>query len=93
MNRAFKALSDPTRRQILFLLKSGDLSAGEIGENFAMTAASVSHHLKELTTARLVLRERQGQKIIYSLNTTVFEEVLTWFYQITGKDSFPVRRQ
>jgi len=87
MNKAFKALADPTRRQILDLLKTREMSAGDIGAHFDMTGASVSHHLKELSNAELVLRERQGQRIMYSLNTTVFEEVLAWFFQLTERDS------
>ena len=87
MNKAFKALADPTRREILDLLKTREMSAGDIGSRFDMSGASVSHHLKELNNAGLVLRERRGQRIIYSLNATVFEEVLAWFFQITKRDS------
>ena len=82
MNLAFKALADPTRRKILELLKSGDMKAGEIGAHFSISGASISHHLKELSNAGLVLRQREGQYIVYSLNTTVFEEVLAWILQI-----------
>jgi DNA-binding transcriptional ArsR family regulator len=87
MNTAFKALADSTRREILDLLKHGPMSAGEISANFDISGASVSHHLKELYHAGLVLRERDGQRIIYSLNTTVFEEVLSWVLHISNGES------
>ena len=86
MNSAFKALADPTRREILALLRNGDLNAGAIAARFRISAASISHHLKELTTAGLVLRERQGQHIIYSLNITVFEEVIAWIQGIKNRE-------
>lgn len=70
----FKALSDPTRHRILELLKRRDMSAGEIGSNFNMTAPSISHHLSVLRQADLVTGRREGQEIIYSLNLSVFEE-------------------
>lgn len=74
----FKALSDPTRREILHLLKQQKLSAGEIGRHFNMTAATVSHHLAVLKQANLVLDQREGKYIYYELNLSVFEEVLSW---------------
>ena len=76
---AFKALADPTRRRILELLRSGDLSAGELAEHFDMTKPSISHHLTTLKTAGLVTDERHGQNIIYSLNTTVMQDLIGWF--------------
>ncbi|QQE73586.1 winged helix-turn-helix transcriptional regulator [Brevibacillus composti] len=82
MNDTFKALADPTRRQIIRLLKERDLTAGEIAEHFAMTKPSISHHLNTLKQAKLVLDERQGQNIIYSLNTTVVQDVMGWFLEI-----------
>ncbi|WP_338556803.1 autorepressor SdpR family transcription factor [Paenibacillus sp. KS-LC4] len=78
MNQAFKALSDPTRRTILDLLKERDLTAGEIAEHFQMTKPSISHHLSLLKQAELVSDERKGQHIYYSLNTTVFQDLLKW---------------
>lgn len=84
MNTVFKALADPTRRHILELLQQGDLSAGEIAEHFSMTKPSISHHLNALKNAGLVLDERRGQNIIYSLNTTVFQDVIQWFYDLAG---------
>ncbi len=76
MDATFKALSNPTRRKILTLLRQGDLTAGEIAQNFPMSWASVSHHLSVLKEAELVLAERDGQYIRYSLNVTVVQEVL-----------------
>ena len=70
----FHALSDPTRRRILELLKKKDLPAGEIARNFSMTLPSLSHHLNVLKQANLVIATRQGQEQIYSLNLSVFEE-------------------
>lgn len=84
MNDLFKALADPTRRAILDELKKGDKSAGEIKDCFNITGASISHHMSILHGAGLVLRERNGQHIIYSLNTTVFQEMIEWIYKIKG---------
>ena len=79
----FKALSDPTRRKILEMLAAeGDMSAGDISSRFAISAPSVSHHLSALKDAKLVLDTRHGQSIIYSLNTTVFQEMVAWIYTI-----------
>jgi ArsR family transcriptional regulator len=71
----FKALADPTRRAILKRLQGGALSAGEIGAAFDITAASLSHHFAVLKQADLVRTERRGQFIVYSLNSTVFEDI------------------
>lgn len=84
LNETFKALADPTRRQILRLLQKGDMTAGEIAEHFNMTKPSISHHLNLLKQARLVLSERKGQYIVYSLNTTVVQEVLRWLMEISN---------
>lgn len=86
MNDTFKAMADPTRRQILQLLKKGKLTAGEIAEHFDMTKPSLSHHLNVLKNAGLVLDERQGQFISYSLNTTVFQDAIGWLLQFRGID-------
>ncbi len=80
MGDGFKALADPTRRRILELLSEGDMTAGEIAAHFNMTKPSVSHHLNALKTAGLVLDERRGQNIVYSVNLTVFQELVKWFY-------------
>jgi DNA-binding transcriptional ArsR family regulator len=87
MNDSFKALSDPTRRQIIRLLRDRDMTAGEIADHFAMTKPSISHHLKSLKQGGLVLDERRGQNIVYSLNTTVVEEAISWFMDILGKNN------
>jgi len=80
MNKTFKALSDPTRRRILELLDERDMTAGQIADQFDMSQPSVSHHLSVLKNANLVLWIKEGQSIIYSLNTTVFQEMTKWFY-------------
>lgn len=81
MNLLFKALNDPTRRAILELLKKKDLTAGEIADQFKMTKPSISHHLDLLKQAELVSAEKEGQFIVYSLNTTVMDEVVKWLMQ------------
>jgi ArsR family transcriptional regulator, arsenate/arsenite/antimonite-responsive transcriptional repressor len=86
MNDAFKALSDPSRRKILHLLKKNDLSAGEIADHFNMSKPSISHHLNLLRQANLVESEKKGQHVIYSLNTSVFEDVVTWFMDFLTKE-------
>lgn len=80
MGDAFRALADPTRREILRMLGQQDLTAGEIANRFDMTRPSVSHHLNILKSAGLIDDEREGQFIRYSLNTTVLEQVIQWFY-------------
>ncbi len=87
MNKIFKALNDPTRRKILQLLREKDLSAGEIAEHFNMTKPSISHHLDLLKQAGLVSAEKKGQFIYYSLNTTVLDEVLNFFIELTQKNN------
>lgn len=86
MNNAFKALSDPTRRKILELLTEKDMNAGEIADYFNISKPSISHHLNILKNSDLIYDERQGQNIIYSLNTTVFQDILKWFFDITKKE-------
>ena len=81
----FKALADATRREILTLLKERDLTAGEIADRFDMGKPSISHHLSLLKQARLVLDVRRGQNIVYALNTTVFEEALSWMLALVEK--------
>lgn len=71
----FQALADPTRRKILKLLRRGSKSAGALAEHFDITKGSLSHHFNVLKAAELVRAERRGQQIVYSLNTSVFEEV------------------
>jgi len=86
MTVVLKALSDPTRRRILELLRERDLTAGEIAEAFPLGKPTISHHLSLLKSAGLVYTEREGQSIRYFLNTTVFQEVLSWIYQFMGKE-------
>ena len=80
----FKALSDPIRRDILSLLKSGRLSAGEIGSHFDMTGATISYHLGILKKAGLVFESREKNYIFYELNTSVVEEVMLWLSELRG---------
>ena len=83
-NLMFKALADGPRRRILELLRAGDLTAGEIADHFSISKPSISHHLNVLKQANLVSDERQGQNILYSLNTTVFQEALGWLLALSG---------
>jgi DNA-binding transcriptional ArsR family regulator len=78
MNSIFKALNDETRREILELLKVKDLTAGEIADYFNISKPSISHHLDILRRADLISSEKKGQFVIYSLNTTIMEDVLKW---------------
>lgn len=87
LDRELRALSDPTRREILRALRERDMAAGEIVALFSITGASVSHHLSVLKEAGLVQSERDGRSIVYSLNTTVFQEVmeeLMCFFDVGG---------
>ncbi|MBR3756533.1 MAG: winged helix-turn-helix transcriptional regulator [Firmicutes bacterium] len=77
----FKALGSPVRREILVLLRGGRLSAGEIGEHFSMTGATISHHLSQLKKADLVFEIKEKNFVYYELNATVFEEVMLWVAQ------------
>ena len=85
MNLVFKALNDPTLREILELLKNKDLTAGEIAEQFHISWPSVSHHLELLKRAGLVIALKEGQYIYYSLNTTVVDELMKWLIQFGTK--------
>jgi ArsR family transcriptional regulator len=84
LDETLRALGDPTRREILRVLRGGDLTAGEISARFPMTAASVSHHLSVLKEAGLVRSERSGRNLVYSLETTVFQEFLQQMLQMFG---------
>lgn len=84
LQQTLKALADPIRREILNMLKTGRLSAGEISERFPVTAASISRHLSVLKEADLVRDTRQGQHIIYELNTSVLEETMLWLAELKG---------
>ena len=78
MNAVFKALNDVTRREILELLKDKELQAGEIAAYFAISKPSISHHLDILKQADLIASEKKGQFVIYSINTTIMDDVLQW---------------
>lgn len=83
-----RALADPTRREILRALRDGDMTAGEIGALFPITAASTSHHLSVLKDAALVQARRDGRTIIYSLDATVFQELMEEmlaFFRVGGE--------
>lgn len=82
--KTFQALSDPTRRAILDLLKGGAKTAGEIGARFEMTGATISHHLSVLKEAGLVSDERQGKFIYYELNVSVLDEITGWVAGLKG---------
>ena len=86
-NQVFKALSDPTRREILRLLGKGEMSAGELAETFDMSKPSVSHHFNVLKEAELIHSRREGQKILYSLNTTVVQDIMTRLWGLFGSKS------
>lgn len=84
MNETLKAISDPVRRDILSMLKKGKKSAGEIGEHFNLTGATVSYHLSKLKQADLITEQKYKNFIYYELNTSVFEDVLRWIYMLGG---------
>jgi len=86
IQKTIKALSDPTRREILELLKAGRLSAGEITEKFPVTGAAVSKHLSVLKEADLIRDTREGKFIFYELNTSVLEEVMLWISCLKGEE-------
>lgn len=80
----FKALSDPVRLEILNMLRSGRMNAGEIAEQFDLSKATISHHLKILKDQDLIYEEKEKNFIYYELNTSVFEEILTWILKFKG---------
>lgn len=81
----FKALADPTRRRILRLLQGGDLPAGEIATGVGLAPASLTHHLNLLRQAGLVASRREGQFIVYALDTTVLQETIAWLLDLAGQ--------
>ncbi|HVB03540.1 MAG TPA: autorepressor SdpR family transcription factor [Chitinophagaceae bacterium] len=85
MNKAFRALNDQTRRDILELLKDRDLTAGDIAGNFSFSKPTISHHLDLLKQAGLILSVKKGQFIFYSLNTTVLDDIMSWILYIGHK--------
>lgn len=82
----FKALSDPTRREILRMLRERPMSAGELSDAFDMTKGSLSHHYNILKAAELVRCERRGQFLVYSLNTSVIEDVMAVLLELFGSE-------
>ena len=89
MNDAFRALADPTRREILRLLRSGEKTAGELAASFAMSKPSLSHHFAVLKQADLIASRREGQQIIYYLNTTVVEDLLALIWGLLADRDGP----
>lgn len=86
MQKTLRALADPIRRDILNMLKSGRLSAGEISEHFPVTDASVSRHLSVLKEADLIRDKREGKFIFYELNASVLEEIMLWLTDLKGEN-------
>jgi DNA-binding transcriptional ArsR family regulator len=89
MDITFKAINDPTRRDILVFLTQGPQNAGEIAKQFAMTKPSISHHLDLLKQGELISADKKGQFIIYSLNRSGFELIHTWFQGFSQYFEFP----
>ena len=87
LQNTLKALSDPTRRDILNLLKQGRMSAGDISSRFDVTGASISRHLSVLKEADLIRDTREGKFIYYDLNASVLEEILLWISELKGEDN------
>ena len=85
--QAFKALSDPTRREILRLLRDGEMSAGDLSSHFSSTGATISHHLSILRDAGLILDEKRGKYIYYELNLSVLDEILEWISSLKGEQT------
>lgn len=83
-NEAFKALADPSRREILALLRRGERTAGDLADRFDMTKPSMSHHFSVLKEAGLITSRREGQQIWYGLNTTVVEDLMAWAMDLIG---------
>ena len=87
LQNTLRALADPIRREILVLLKSGRMSAGEITDHFDVTGASVSRHLSVLKEADLIRDKREGKFIFYELNTSVLEEIMLWVTELKGENN------
>ena len=85
LQSTLKALADPIRREILNMLKSGRLSAGEIADHFPVTGASISRHLSVLKEADLIRDTREGKFIYYELNASVLEEIMLWISDLKGE--------
>src|SRR5882672_7548504 len=85
-NQTFRALADPTRREILDLLRQGEMTAGALAEKFDMTKPSMSHHFAVLKDADLITSRRDGQQIWYGLNTTVVQDLMAWAMDLIRRD-------
>src|SRR5215471_5986624 len=83
-NKAFKAIADPTRREILSILRKGEMTAGDLAERFDMTKPTMSHHFAVLKEADLLTSRRDGQQIWYGLNTTVVQDLMSWAMDLLG---------
>jgi DNA-binding transcriptional ArsR family regulator len=86
-NNAFKAIAEPARREILRLLRQGEMTAGDLAGHFDMSKPTMSHHFAVLAEADLITRRREGQTIWYGLNTTVLQDVLAWMMDLTDTDA------
>ena len=89
-DEVFRAVADPTRRRILRLLQGGEKTAGELAEQFDISAPSMSHHFNVLKQAELVNTRREGQQIFYSLNATVMQEMLVLMMDLFAKNEKPI---
>lgn len=87
LQNTLKALADPIRREILDMLKDGQMSAGEISDRFPVTSASISRHLSVLKDADLIRDKRDGKFIYYELNASVLEEIMLWITNLKGDSS------
>jgi ArsR family transcriptional regulator, arsenate/arsenite/antimonite-responsive transcriptional repressor len=88
-NHAFKAIADPTRREILRLLRRGEMTAGDLAERFDMTKPTMSHHFSVLKQADLLTTRRDGQQIWYGLNTTVVQDLMAWAMDLIHSEAKP----
>lgn len=91
-DQAFKALADPTRREILALLRRGEMTAGALSKKFDMSKPSMSHHFAVLKEADLITSRREGQQIWYGLNTTVVQDLMSWAMDLIGDEKRKERR-
>lgn len=85
MDNVFRALADPTRRRVLRMLANGERTAGDLAREFEISAPSMSHHFAVLKAADLIEGRREGQQIVYSLNTSVAEEALAFVFELFGQ--------
>ena len=91
-NDTFKAIADPTRRQILHLLRDGEMTAGDLAGQFDMTKPSMSHHFAILKDADLIIGRRDGQTIWYALNTTVLQDIVAWVMDLSDLSATDKKR-